>query len=98
MSFNSYGNRFQKNTTVVVNLIIINVLVYLAQKLIGDSVTDSIALYPVNSEFFKPYQVVTHMFAHSPGMLAHIIFNMLAFWMFGTILERSWRTKRFLIC
>jgi rhomboid-like protein len=97
MSFNSYGNRFQNNTPVVFNLIIINVLVYLAQKLVGDNVTDHIALYPVNSDFFKPYQVVTHMFAHSPNMLVHIIFNMFALWMFGSILERSWGPKRFLI-
>ena len=97
MAFDSYGNRFQRNTPVVLNLIIINVLVYLAQRVIGDSVTDKIALYPVNSEFFKPYQVITHMFAHSPTMLVHIIFNMFALWMFGTILERSWGPKRFLI-
>ena len=97
MAFNSYGNSFQKNTPVVFNLIIINVLVYIAQRLIGDSVTDKIALYPVNSEFFKPYQLVTHMFAHSPDMLMHIIFNMFALWMFGSILERSWGPKKFLI-
>lgn len=97
MSFNSYGNRFQRNTPVVFNLIIINALVYVAQKVIGDSVTDTIALYPVNSEFFKPYQLVTHMFAHSPSMLVHIIFNMFGLWMFGSILERSWGPKRFLI-
>lgn len=97
MAFDSYGNRFQRNTPVVLNLIIINVLVYLAQRIIGDSVTDKIALYPINSEFFKPYQVVTHMFAHSPTMLVHIIFNMFGLWMFGTILERSWGPKRFLI-
>jgi len=97
MSFNSYGNRFQKNTPVVFNLIIINVLVYAAQKMIGDQVTDAIALYPVNNDFFKPYQVITHMFAHSPNLLVHIIFNMFALWMFGSILERAWGPKKFLI-
>lgn len=97
MAFNSYGNSFQKQSPVVFNLIIINVLVYLAQKMVGDKVTDVIALYPVNSAFFQPYQVVTHMFAHSPTMLIHIIFNMLGLWMFGTILEKSWGPKRFFI-
>lgn len=97
MAFNSYGNSFQKQSPVVFNLIIINVLVYLAQKMIGDKVTDAIALYPINSDFFKPHQVITHMFAHSPTMLIHIIFNMLGLWMFGSILERSWGPKRFLI-
>jgi membrane associated rhomboid family serine protease len=96
MSYNQYGNSFQRNTPIIFNLIVINVLVYITQKMIGDKVTDAIALYPITSEFFKPYQVVTHMFAHSPGTLFHIIFNMLALWMFGSILERSMGPKRFL--
>lgn len=45
---------------------------------------------------FKPYQIVTHMFAHSPGSPFHIIFNMFGLWMFGKILENVWGAKRFL--
>jgi membrane associated rhomboid family serine protease len=97
MSYYNSGNRIQKDTPIIFNLIIINVLVYAAQKFIGDNVTDAIALYPVNSALFKPYQIITHMFAHSPGMLFHIIFNMLALWMFGSVLERFWGPKKFLI-
>jgi len=97
MAYNSSGNRLQKDNPIVFNLIIINALVYVAQKLIGDKVTDAIALYPINSEFFKPYQVITHMFAHSPSSFFHIIFNMLALWMFGSVLEKYWGPKRFLI-
>jgi len=97
MAYNDYGNRFQRTTPVVLNLIIINVLVYIIQKVFGDKVTDAIALYPVNSDFFKPYQIVTHMFAHSPQTIFHIIFNMFALWMFGTILERVWGPKKFLV-
>jgi len=97
MSYFNSGNRLQKDTPVVFNLIIINVLVYAAQKLIGNKVTDAIALYPVNSVLFKPYQIVTHMFAHSPQMIFHIVFNMLALWMFGSLLERFWGPKKFLI-
>jgi len=88
MSYFNSGNRLQKDTPIVFNLIIINALVYAAQRLIGDKVTDAIALYPINSDFFRPYQVITHMFAHSPTSLMHIIFNMFALWMFGSILER----------
>ena len=97
MSYYSSGNRIQKESPVVFNLIIINVLVYVAQKLIGDKLTDAIALYPVNSDFFKPYQVITHMFAHSPNSIMHIVFNMLALWMFGSVLEKYWGAKKFLI-
>ena len=45
---------------------------------------------------FQPYQLFTHMFAHSPTLIFHIIFNMLMLWMFGKILENVWGPKRFL--
>jgi membrane associated rhomboid family serine protease len=40
------------------------------------------------------WQLVTYMFVHA-GLL-HILFNMLALWMFGTELERIWGTRYFL--
>jgi rhomboid-like protein len=49
--------------------------------------------YP-SSEYFKPFQIITHMFMH--GGVAHIFFNMFNLYMFGTILERVWGPKRFL--
>ncbi len=89
----------QRTTPVVLNLIIINSLVYIAQlildKVIG--LTNIIALYPYNNLFFRPYQLVTHMFAHDPGNFFHILFNMYALWLFGSVLERVWGPKRFLI-
>jgi len=45
---------------------------------------------------FQPFQIFTHMFAHSPNLIFHIIFNMLMLWMFGRILENLWGPKRFL--
>jgi membrane associated rhomboid family serine protease len=48
--------------------------------------------YP-ESELFKPWQVVTHLFMH--GSLTHLIFNMFALWMFGKNLELIWGSKRF---
>jgi membrane associated rhomboid family serine protease len=39
------------------------------------------------------WQLVTYMFLH--GGLGHILFNMLALWMFGTELERLWGTPAF---
>ena len=42
----------------------------------------------------RVWQVVTYMFIHAG--LFHIIFNMLALWMFGTELERIWGTRFFL--
>jgi Uncharacterized membrane protein (homolog of Drosophila rhomboid) len=94
-----YGNSMQRTTPVVLNLIIINALVYVAQLILDRSIglTNILALYSYNSEYFRPYQLVTHMFAHSPTMFFHILFNMYALWMFGSVLERVWGPKRFLI-
>src|SRR4051812_42996187 len=40
------------------------------------------------------WQPVTYLFLH--GGVGHLVFNMLALWMFGTTLEQTWGTKRFL--
>jgi membrane associated rhomboid family serine protease len=83
---------------IVKNLIIINVLVWVAQKFFDGQyqLTDKIGLWPIQSPHFKPYQIATHMFAHSPDMFAHILFNMFGLWMFGRVLENVWGGKRFL--
>jgi membrane associated rhomboid family serine protease len=97
MAYNNSGNSFQRTTPVVLNLIIINALVFIAQLFLDKSIgiTDLFALYPYDSGFFKPYQLVTTMFTHAGFM--HILFNMYALWMFGSVLERVWGPKRFLI-
>jgi membrane associated rhomboid family serine protease len=43
---------------------------------------------------FWVWQLATYMFLH--GGIFHILFNMLALWMFGTDLERRWGTRYFL--
>lgn len=96
----NFGNSNQRTTPIVLNLIIINVLVYFAQAVIGgnDAINpalDYFALHHYKSEYFRPYQLVTHMFMH--GGIFHLLFNMLALWMFGSLLERLWGPKRFLI-
>lgn len=92
-----YGSSMQRTTPVVLNLIIINVIVFVAQMVLDKTMefTNLLALYHYESPLFKPYQLVTHMFAHA-GVF-HILFNMYALWMFGSILERVWGPKKFLI-
>jgi membrane associated rhomboid family serine protease len=41
------------------------------------------------------WQIVTYLFLHHPGAITHILFNMLALWMFGVDLERRWGTQAF---
>lgn len=96
----AYGNSFQKATPVVLNLIIINALVFFAQVVFGgmdqfNKVNDLFALHHYKSEVFRPHQLITHMFMH--GGIFHLLFNMLALWMFGSMIERIWGPKRFLI-
>lgn len=56
---------------------------------------EQFALFYPESPFFKPWQLVTHMFMH--GGFSHIFFNMFALWMFGSIIEQRFGAKRFLI-
>jgi membrane associated rhomboid family serine protease len=100
MAYNNSSNRFQQTTTVVLNLIIINTLVFLAQFVTGGNqevgkATELFALHHYRSSYFQPYQVVTYMFMHANFF--HILFNMFALWMFGSMVERVWGPKRFLI-
>jgi membrane associated rhomboid family serine protease len=83
----------------VKNLIIINVLVWLIQTSLDGqyNITGKLMLYPIFNDSFSPYQIATYMFAHSPGTISHIGFNMLGLWMFGRMLENVWGAKRFLI-
>ncbi len=54
-----------------------------------------LGLAPVDVfERFWIWQPVTYMFLH--GGLFHILFNMLALWMFGTELEQIWGSRFFL--
>ncbi len=83
---------------VVKYLIISNVLVFIAQQLFDSqyNLTALLALYPITTPEFRPYQIITHMFTHSPNRIFHILFNMVSLWMFGKILENLWGAKRFL--
>ena len=83
---------------VVKNLIIINVLFYIASYILelkGIRLSSTLGLYFPLSENFGLHQIFTHMFMH--GGLTHIFFNMFALYMFGRVLESVWGSKRFLI-
>ncbi len=84
--------------TIIKNLIIINALVFLATIVLegqGIFLTEYLGMFPIQSDYFRPHQVVTHIFMHGSPM--HILFNMFALWMFGSPLENLWGPKRFLM-
>src|SRR6187402_3575305 len=52
-----------------------------------------LALYPVRSSYFWPWQLITYAFLHAD--MLHLFFNMLGLWMFGGELEVLWGRKRY---
>lgn len=78
-------------------LVIINVGLYLLNLIVGDMMTLRLGLSPqAVFEQMAVWQPVTYMFLHSTGGVSHVLFNMLALWMFGTDLERTWGTRFFI--
>ncbi len=93
-----FGGRLGSIPPVVLNLLIINTLLFFGTSLLENSGIDlvkSLALYYPASDLFRPHQLITHMFMH--GSTMHLFFNMFALWMFGKVLEAVWGSKRFLI-
>ncbi len=90
---------FREIPLVVKNILIINILALLAgfvfQNSMGIELNRILGLYFFQSDSFRPYQIVTHMFMH--GGFFHLLFNMYALWMFGRVLETVWGGKRFFI-
>src|SRR5262245_12907064 len=71
-----------------------NVLMFLAVTFMP-SLTPLLGLVPARvTRQLYVWQLVTYMFMH--GGIFHIVFNMLALWMFGAELERMWGTRYFL--
>ena len=99
MSFYQYdsGRRgFMSNVPPAVkNIIIINILVMIMTSLNERFMIEHFALFYPTSPFFRWWQPVTHLFMH--GGFMHIFFNMYAVYIFGSVLERIWGTKKFLI-
>lgn len=80
-------------TPVVLNLIIINVIVFFARTSLPQFIPDLAMHFPLMEEF-KPYQVVTHFFMH--GSVQHLLFNMLGLFFLGPMVERTLGGKDFL--
>lgn len=80
-------------TPVVKQLLIINIIFFLGTLLVPVS-EQFFALFFPESDFFKLWQPLTHMFMH--GGVLHIVFNMFALVSFGSALEHFWGGKKFI--
>jgi len=52
-------------------------------------------LFAWQTERFRPWQLLSHMFLHADYL--HLAFNMFALWSFGNVLEQAWGKKNFLL-
>ncbi len=91
---------FLRNTPpVVLNLIIINAIVWIASVALNKTdirLTDLLGMHYFMSEKFRLYQLFTYMFLHDTSSMWHLFCNMFGVYMFGGALEQVWGSRKFL--
>ena len=98
MSYYYQENRrgpFSNVPKVTKNLIIINILVFVATLFNENFMVGTFGLFYPSSTYFHWWQPVTHMFMH--GGFWHIFFNMYTLFIFGVVVERIIGSKKFLL-
>ena len=88
---------FRNIPVVTKNLLIINVLIFVATWVLeaqNVDLTDVGGLHYFMASHFHLYQFLTYQFLHAN--LTHLFFNMFALWMFGCVVENVWGPKKFL--
>ena len=85
-------------TPTVKQLLIINIIFYIGSQVLGEQAYQLFSLYFFENDKLQIWQPLTHMFMHAqmPNIM-HILFNMFALWMFGSVLEQVWGPKKFLL-
>jgi len=89
---------FQSIPKITKNLLIINILAYLATVVLemkGINLTLWGGLHYFESPYFSFYQFISYQFLH--GSFTHLFFNMFALWMFGCVIERVWGPQKYLL-
>ena len=89
------GGFLSRIPTATKNLILVNVLVFVATIINENYMIGTFGLFYPTSPYFRWWQVVTHMFMH--GGFWHILFNMYTMFIFGVVVERIIGTKKFLL-
>lgn len=85
---------------VTKNLIIINFIVWVVEAVFpsfSDTIIRYLGLHLFSASHFNPAQIITYLFVHSPSSPFHVFFNMFTLWMFGSMLERIWGSKRYFV-
>ena len=90
-------NIFRQLPPVTKNLLIINTALWLVMAFIpslDNWLTLNCSLYYIESDGFRPWQLITYMFLHAN--FGHLFFNMFALLMFGGIIEWTLGSRRYL--
>ena len=98
MSYYYQENRrgfLQSIPPVTRNLIIVNVLIFIATLVNENFMIGTFGLFYPSSHYFHWWQIVTHMFMH--GGFWHIFFNMYTLFIFGVVVERIIGSKKFMV-
>jgi membrane associated rhomboid family serine protease len=86
-------------TPVTRALLIANICGFVLQWAVGSQLLYSFALWPPGDGLyapgFQPWQLITYAFLH--GDFTHLLFNMLALYMFGSEVERLLGARRYLV-
>lgn len=85
--------------TITRYLLIANFIIFflagILERTFGIDLNTIGGLHYYSAHSFHWWQPLTYMFLHAD--MSHILFNMLAVWMFGATLENAWGSRRYLI-
>jgi membrane associated rhomboid family serine protease len=96
MTYHRYRFSFGYGLTPMIkNLMIVMGAVFLLQMVVSYRISFYLGLVPILvwKKYFL-WQLATYIFLH--GGITHLLFNLLALWMFGGELESYWGSKKFL--
>ena len=80
-------------TPIIKHLLIINVLFFIAIRLLPENIAEMMPFYFPSTGHFQPFQIITYMFTHFD--VSHIFFNMLSLYFLGPAVEITLGPKRF---
>ena len=89
------GGFFSSIPPVTRNLILINLVIFIATLVNENFMIGTFGLFYPTSPYFRWWQIITHMFMH--GGIWHIFFNMYTLYIFGVVVERIRGSKKFLL-
>ena len=102
MAYNSYNNGqygfggfLNRFPPVTRNILLINIVMYIATMINQNFMISTFAMFYPASPLFRIWQPVTYLFMH--GGFWHLFFNMFCLLMFGSALERTIGSKKYLI-